>query len=97
MANSNPVKKKDYRDVKNPRLRTRDVLIWIHEEDLEEVTGNDISEQFSLLPSEGTSRLMTLNKWGCLRLIERGRSHISSTYEITDWGLKMAERWRKEK
>lgn len=97
MANPNPAKKRDYRSIEHPYLKTRDVLIWIHDEMLLEVTGSFVAERFNLKwKAEGHSRLATLKKWGCLKIKERGRGSNPYIYEITAWGKKMAKKWKEE-
>ena len=94
MANLNPETRSDYRDHPEPKLRTRDLLIWMVEYDAESYTSRDIASHFRIEVADSASRLAGLKKWGCMRVIKKGRGNQPSFWEVTDWGLKMAEKWK---
>ena len=80
MANPNPATRSDYRDhLKNPKLRTRDVLIWIWEENMQLVTSRQVAEKFELGVAEAAARLGGLGKWGCLKKVSSTDSEDGMT------------------
>ena len=98
MSNPNPKLRNDYRDyIKNPKLRTRDVLIWIDKQGGVDITSRKIAAKFNLEVAEGASRLEGLRKWGCMHIIHRGRGNQPFIWEITAWGKKMAKKWLSER
>lgn len=102
MTNKNPVNKRDFHSVKNPKFSVRDVLIWIADTCPSEVTSRMVVEHFwpndqVRRLAECSSKLIMLQKWQCLSVRSAGFKHRGKVYEITDWGLKMAEKWSNEK
>jgi hypothetical protein len=98
MTNPNPVRKSDYRDIKDPKLPSRKVLIWMIDNDsaFEYYTSRDLTEQFGCIISVSATKLYHLRRWGCIRIDKRGRGNQPHQYIITEWGRKMAAKWRKE-
>lgn len=96
MANPKPAQTSDYRDhIDNPRVRSRDILIWIEKRN-RDVTSAAVANHFGFGVAEGAARLSGLKKWGCMCIITRGKGNQPNIWEITPWGVKMAEKWGKE-
>lgn len=92
MSNREPKQTSSYKDHPEPALWTRDVLIWIA--DGGDITSPEIADQFNIQVADASKRLSMLMKWGCLKRVKSGRRFI---YSITEWGRKMAEKWREGK
>lgn len=96
MTNPNPIGKQDYRTVKNPKLTSREVLIWMvnNENSFESFISREVSEGLGCKLSAASVRLAALKKWGCLKMIVKGKGNQPHQYIITEWGHKMSEKWR---
>lgn len=97
MANPNPKLRNDYRDyADNPKVRTRDILMWIYDKG-GNITSRMVAEKFEFGVAEGAARLSGLKKWGCMKIVERGKGSQSFIWNITLWGEKMAKKWKEDK
>ncbi len=83
---------RDYRTIDNPRLSMRQVIIYINN-DMPKFSSKDIERKFNIHIAEACTKIAFLKKYGCVRIVEKGKPRI---YEITDWGKKMAKKWEKE-
>ncbi len=97
MANPDPTTKGDYRDVRNVKLWTRDVLIYIADNFPQGVIAPEIAEHFGCTKADAAARMIRLKAWHCVTIIKRGKGDIPNTWQITPWGKKCAERWSKKK
>lgn len=84
---------RDYRTVDNPKLLSRDVLVWICENSPDSITSNQVSKEFGISLQEACTRLSILRKYGCLKIYSKKARPM--VYYVTKWGLKCAERWKK--
>ncbi len=87
-------KRGDYRDVTEPNLRIRDVLVTISERYPQGFSASDLATHFQIELHNACHRIDRLRKYGCIRTIVTTRP---KRYEITDWGRKTAKRWQEEK
>jgi len=97
MTNPNPIGKQDYRTVKDPKLTSKQVLFWIidNEKDFESFISREVSAGLGCKLSAASVRLAALKRWGCLRIIKKGKGNQPHQYTITEWGHKMNNKWRK--
>ncbi len=99
MANPNPTKQSDYRDVKNPKLMTRDVLVAIVNNWLgnTEFSAPEVAYLLSINKADAACRMGKLKQWHCVKIVKQGRGTLPNIWEVTPWGKECAERWgRKE-
>jgi len=99
MANPNPKRQSDYRQVDpaTVKLWTRDVLIWIAEAHPDGVTAPEVAEHFGIPKSDAAARMSRLKVWHCVKVLNRAKGVIPYTWQITPWGIKCANRWKKQK
>lgn len=100
MANPDPTTKGDYRDVKDVKLWTRDVLIYIAENfptSREGVIAPDIAKHFGVSKADAAARMIRLKAWHCVTIFIRGKGSTPNIWKITPWGEKCAARWKKKK
>lgn len=97
MANLDPTTKGDYRDVKDVKLWTRDVLIWIAEFHPNAIQAPEVAAHFGISKADAAARMTRLKTWHCVTIIARGKGMVPYTWQITPWGLKCAQRWRKKR
>lgn len=99
MANPNPTRQSDYRDVKNPKVWTRDVLIAIIREwGLEgQVIAPEVAKLLNIPKADAACRMGKLKQWHCVKIVERSRGTRPNVWAITPWGRECAERWTKER
>ena len=87
-------KQGDYRDVTEPNLRIRDVLVAISENYEESFSSTDLATRFDIKLHDACHRIDRLRKYGCIKMVVKARP---KRYEITEWGWETAKRWREEK
>lgn len=94
MANLDPEKKSDYRDVTNPKVRSRDILIWMVNEGRATFTAPEVADEFCISKADAAARLLRLKGWHCLQILIRGKGNTAHQYRVTDWGHDCARRWQ---
>lgn len=111
MANYNPTHRGGI--VLHPKVRSTEILVWIVKNNRRDnenriiTTSRDVVEQFWPEDEKGrlaeaSSRLLTLQKWGCLkvRVPNKGKEDRDTPYQrhkeyfVSDFGLKKAEEWK---
>lgn len=98
MANLSPKnpQKRDYRTIKDPEWSARRVLLFIHDSKQSSITSRLIADSLECSLATACMKLSALKKWGCIKMIEKGSGKKPSIYIITEWGIKMTNKWRKE-
>lgn len=83
--------------VKQPALRTRDILIWLYRTTPEQFTIKDIVQEFDIKAGEARRRVgYMVVAWGAAKRIglvkahRRGRQEIA--YTLTKWGQTYASK-----
>ena len=82
----------------NPKVKTRDILIWLVDQKSETFTNSGIMEQFDINHLDANVRIHRLKKWECVSNIERGMWRITSHgYRIvTNWKNRAEEQIRRD-
>ncbi len=93
--NPNPTKQSDYRTIDNPKLRTRNVLVWLnnHFADGGLFTADVVSKHFGIPHADAARRMSRLKSWGCIKFFRRGKGAVPHLWQISAWGIKCAKRW----
>ena len=82
----------DYREIKAAKVWTKDILVRMVQDHKDGFTTRLISEEFATTMKDAQMRVSRLLKWGCIRA--RSRAVKPITWILTNWGLKMAEKWK---
>ncbi len=86
---------RSYKDVKEPNLKIRDVLIGLYDRwggEVKELKARDVADEFGVSIHDSCNRLSRLRRFGCIRMSKKSRPHA---YIITAWGIECAIRWKK--
>jgi DNA-binding MarR family transcriptional regulator len=94
MEKHEQLRKTDYRDVKEPNLTARQVLITM-EKEYETFGAKEVQEAFDITMGDACMRVKRLEKWGTIRQVPPLKAR-NREFEVTDWGRKMAKKWADE-